>query len=116
MKQRLVLIALVITALFTSVTFGQAVNGTLLGTINDASGATVPNAKVTITETNTGVTRSTQTNESGNYVFPDVPPGLYTVAVELAGFKRSSRAGVELQINTSPRVDLMLQPGNVTES
>ncbi|HYM13772.1 MAG TPA: carboxypeptidase-like regulatory domain-containing protein, partial [Bryobacterales bacterium] len=49
--------------------YSQAVNATLLGTITDASGGAVPNAKVTITETNTSVSRSTATNESGNYVF-----------------------------------------------
>ena len=58
---------------------GQAVNATLLGTVTDASGAAVANAKVTITETNTGISHTSQTNESGNYVFPDLPPGTYTV-------------------------------------
>ncbi len=100
----------------TASLYAQAVNGTLLGTITDATAASVPNAKVTITEVNKGFTRSTQTNESGNYSFPDLPPGEYTVSVELTGFKRSSRPGVELLANTSPRVDLVLQPGNVTES
>ncbi|MGJ5817152.1 TonB-dependent receptor domain-containing protein [Paludibaculum fermentans] len=116
MKLKPVWIALVILALSAALAFSQAVNGTLLGTITDASGATVPNAKVTITEANTGTTRTLQSNESGNYVFSDVPPGLYTVAVELTGFKRSARPGVELTINSSPRVDLVLQPGNVSES
>jgi hypothetical protein len=94
----------------------QAVKGTLLGTITDASASVAPNAKVTIVETNTGLTRSTSTNESGNYIFPDLPPGIYTVSVELTGFKKSSRAGVEVVVNTSPRVDLVLQPGSVAES
>ncbi|MBN9662473.1 MAG: TonB-dependent receptor [Acidobacteria bacterium] len=116
MKFKYFWIALAILVLSAALAYSQAVNGTLLGTITDASGATVPNAKVTITETNTGTTRSSQTNESGNYVFSDVPPGLYTVAAELTGFKRSSRPGVELTINSSPRVDLVLQPGNVSES
>jgi hypothetical protein len=55
--------------------FGQTVNATLLGSVTDASGGTVANAKVTITEVNTGVGRSGQTNESGNYTFPNLPPG-----------------------------------------
>ena len=116
MTWKLFCLTVAILLLLTSSAFSQAVNGTLLGTITDASGAAVPAAKVTITETNTGVSRSSQTNESGNYVFPDVPPGTYTVVVELQGFKKSSRPGVELTINSSPRVDLVLQPGNVTES
>src|SRR5689334_8817772 len=78
--------------------YSQAVNGSLLGAITDASGAAVPNAKVTATETNTGISRTAQTNESGNYTFSDLPPGTYTVAVEQAGFKRASRAGVDVVV------------------
>jgi len=62
---------------------GQAVNATLLGTVTDSSGAPVGNAKITITETNTGISRTSQTNESGNYVVPDLPPGTYTVTAEV---------------------------------
>ena len=55
--------------------YSQAVNATLLGTVTDSSGAVVPNAKVIVTEVNTGVSRSGQSNESGNYTFPDMAPG-----------------------------------------
>jgi hypothetical protein len=95
---------------------GQAVNATLLGTVNDSSGAPVANVKLTITELNTGINRSSQTNDSGNYVVPDLPPGTYTVTAELSGFKRASRAGVDVIVNTTQRVDLVLQPGNVSET
>src|ERR1700693_751050 len=76
---------------FSAPVVGQAVNATLLGTVTDSSGAAVANVKMTITETNTGISRTSQTNESGNYVLPDLPPGTYTVTAELAGFKRASR-------------------------
>jgi len=95
---------------------GQAVNATLLGTVADSSGAAVSNVKVTITETNTGISRTSQTNESGNYIFPDLPPGTYTVTAEQSGFKRASRAGIDVIVNTTQRVDLVLQPGNVSET
>jgi hypothetical protein len=95
---------------------GQAVNATLLGTVTDSSGAAVANVKVTITETNTGISRVSQTNESGNYVFPDLPPGTYRVIAEQPGFKRESRAGIDLIVNTTERVDLVLQPGNISET
>src|SRR6266851_3625884 len=85
---------------------GQTLTGTLVGTITDVSGGSVANAKITVTETNTNVRRSGQTNESGNYIFSNLPPGVYTVAVELAGFKRESRANVEVLVNTNPRVDI----------
>ncbi|MDQ6759985.1 MAG: carboxypeptidase-like regulatory domain-containing protein, partial [Acidobacteriota bacterium] len=59
--------------------YSQAVTGALVGTVNDASGAAMPSAKITITEVNTGISRSVQTNESGNYSFSDLPPGTYTI-------------------------------------
>jgi Carboxypeptidase regulatory-like domain len=95
---------------------GQAVNATLLGTVTDSSGAAVANVKVTITETNTGISRVSQTNDSGNYVFPDLPPGTYTVTAEQPGFKRESRAGIDVIVNTTGRIDLVLQPGNASET
>src|SRR5258708_4458634 len=95
---------------------GQAVNATLLGTVTDSSAAAVANVKVTITETNTGISRTSQTNESGNYVFPDLPPGTYTVTAEQPGFKRASRAGIDVIVNTTGRVDLILEPGSTSET
>ena len=101
---------------FSAPVVGQAVNATLLGTVTDSSGASVANAKVTITETNRGINHTSQTNESGNYVFPDLPPGTYRVIAELTGFKRESRAGIDLVVNSTERVDLVLQPGNMLET
>jgi len=95
---------------------GQAVNATLLGTVTDSSGAAVANAKVLLVETNTGINHDTRTNDSGNYVLPDLPPGVYKVTVEQSGFKRASRAGIDVIVNTTQRVDLVLQPGDVSET
>lgn len=103
--------------LFAAVSlFGQARNGTILGTITDSTGASMPNARITITETGTGVSRTSQTTEVGYYAFPDVPPGMYNVTVEATGFKKVVRTGVEVQVNTTVRVDATLQPGEVSES
>jgi hypothetical protein len=96
--------------------FGQAVNGTVIGTVTDSTGAVVMGAKVTLTEANTNAGRKGQTNESGNFVFPDLPPGNYFVTVEMTGFKKEERRDVALQVNTTQRVDIQLQPGNVSET
>ena len=101
---------------FSAPVMGQAVNATLLGTVTDSSGAAVASVKVTITETNTGIRHASQTNESGNYVFPNLPPGTYTIIAEQPGFKRASRAGIDVIVNTTERVDLKLEPGTVTQS
>jgi len=107
---------LLLVLLTTSSSLPQAVNATLLGTVTDLTGGVVANAKVTIAETNTGISHSRQTNESGNYTFPDLPPGLYTVSAEMPGFKKEVRAGVDLVVDSTTRVDVRLQPGNVSET
>jgi len=95
---------------------GQAVNGTLLGTVNDTTGAAVSNAKIVATQTSTGAIHETTTNESGNYTFPDMRPGPYRVTVESAGFKKALQENIVLVSNSSIRVDFELQTGNVTET
>jgi len=93
----------------------QAVNATLVGTISDSTGAVLPAAKVAITETKTGISRSADSNQSGNYVFANLPPGVYDVAVEHAGFKKALRSAVDVVVNSTVRVDLTMQPGAVGE-
>jgi hypothetical protein len=108
----------ILAALFVSCVcgYGQAVTGTMLGTVTDQSGATVPAARVTITEQSTGVSRSTDTTTAGYYAFPDLAPGTYTVSVQLSGFKRAVRQDVQVLLNSTVRVDSQLQTGDVAES
>ena len=95
---------------------GQAVSATLLGNVTDNTGAAVPNAAVQILESATGIARAGVTNESGNFTFPDLTPGTYSVIVQAPGFKKETRDNVDVVVNTATRVDLALTPGNVTES
>src|SRR5579875_68974 len=85
--------------------YAQAVTGTVLGTVTDSSGAVVQNAKVTLTEVNTGIVHTAQTNASGNYTFPDLPEGNYSVTVEAAGFKKETKQNNRLDVNQNVRVD-----------
>lgn len=95
---------------------GQAVNGTLLGTVIDSTGAAIANAKVTVTQTSTSAIHESTTNDSGNYTFPDLPPGTYSVTVEANGFKKATQQSVDLASNSSTRVDLTLETGSVAET
>ncbi len=113
---RKIYVFLALALLFTCAAFSQAVNGTIVGSVTDASGAVVAAAKVTLTEVNTKVVHSGLTNSSGTYSFPDLPPGIYDVAAELAGFKKEVKTGVILEANNSPRVDLKLQTGDVNQT
>ena len=96
--------------------YSQTVNATLLGTVTDSTGGVIPNAKVTITEVTTNSARTGQTNDSGFYSFPNLPPGSYSVAVEAAGFKKELRRDITVLVDTNTRVDIGLQPGNLTET
>ena len=102
--------------LLCPVSYGQAVSATLLGNVTDNTGSAVPNATVQILESATGITHAGATNESGNFTFPDLSPGTYTVSVESKGFKKETRENVDVVVNTATRVDLVLQPGDVTEN
>src|SRR5579863_181792 len=74
-------------SLWTPKASGQAVYGSILGTITDPSGAAVPNAKVTVTDQRKGTSDTTTTNDSGNYSVTHLIPDIYTVRVEGSGFK-----------------------------
>src|SRR5215472_18415909 len=97
LRQTLSVLALVFL-LNSGSAFCQAVNATLLGTVTDASGAAIANARVTITEMNTHVSHTGATNPSGNYEFPNLPPGLYRVAVEMDGFKKEVRENIHVEV------------------
>ncbi len=102
--------------LLTPLSLGQAVSATLLGNVTDNTGAAVPNATVQILESATGIAHAGVTNESGNFTFPDLAPGTYAVTVQSQGFKKETRDNVDVVVNTTTRVDLVLQPGSVSES
>ena len=108
--------ALSLALLATGAMYGQAVTGSLLGTVTDTSAAVVPNAAVVITETDTNITRTAPTNANGNFAFPNLEPGVYRVRVEHEGFRTSVREKVEVLVNSTVRVDFQLQVGSVAET
>jgi hypothetical protein len=119
MRARLT-VALAMIALF-SFAAGQAsaqsTAATLSGTVRDASGASVPNAAVTIASPETRETRTVQTNDSGLFVAPDVTAGTYDVSIEKTGFRRAVRTGVV--VSPQDRLSLgtiALEVGSSTES
>ena len=72
--------------LSASFALSQAVTGSIVGNITDAGGAAVAGAKITITETNTGIARNATTNSEGGYVMPYLQPGTYKIEIEKTGF------------------------------
>ncbi|HEY1658981.1 MAG TPA: carboxypeptidase regulatory-like domain-containing protein [Candidatus Sulfotelmatobacter sp.] len=93
----------------------QGTSGRILGRVSDPSGAVVAHAKVVATNEATGVSRTGETSESGDYVFPDLPVGTYTVSCELTGFKKDVRHGVSLDVNQVITLNMVMQLGTTQE-
>jgi outer membrane receptor protein involved in Fe transport len=113
---RIVFFTLAVALALSGLASAQAIRGTLLGTVTDAQGATVPGVTVTATETRTNAVRTAVTNQSGNFVFANLLDGLYRVETELSGFKKFSRDGIEVKVNSTMRVDVVLEVGAMTET
>jgi hypothetical protein len=104
------------TVIFAPFATAQSVTGVIYGTVLDVSGAAVPQASVTATNQNTGLQRTTLSNETGYYTLEGLPPGLYAVSVERSTFKRFEQKEVRLTVAGRVRVDARLEIGDVTTS
>src|SRR5438270_5340283 len=109
-------LAALLAAILPYAAFAQADKGTILGSVQDASGAPASDTEVKVTEINTNIVHSARTNDTGNFTFPLLDPGTYIVSTERAGFNKASRSGVQLDANSTIRVDFALQVGSVTET
>ena len=94
--------------------YPQAAKSELVGEVRDQNGALVQNAKVTLTEVGTDQT-SSKIISDGSFIMTNLKPGIYNVAVEAEGFKQSLREGVRLATGERVRLDVVLDPGAVTE-
>ena len=95
----------------------QTITGSIVGSVEDSSQASIIAAEVTLTQTATGVTRSSRTNQRGEFSFASLPPGEFSLRIKADGFKTSERSGIQLsasEVRTAGRI--MLEVGNVTES
>ncbi|HWB82593.1 MAG TPA: carboxypeptidase-like regulatory domain-containing protein [Bryobacteraceae bacterium] len=107
---------LALAALVAAGLYAQEFRGTISGGVTDPQGAAIPKATVTATEVQTG-TKTTATSEStGQYTLSFLPPGLYTITAEAAGFKRAVRQGIRLSAGEHPVIDIRLDVGAVSES
>ena len=105
----------VLFLLVSSALYCQSFQGGVRGRVQDQSGAAISTAKVTLTDTSTNLSRSTLSNEQGEYVFNAVNPSGYSLSAESPGFKVAGRA-ITISTQTFLTVDLAMEVGNVTES
>jgi hypothetical protein len=96
--------------------FGQAVSGTILGTVIDATGAVRPGAKVTAVNEGTGLSRQTTTDANGEYTFSLLPTGHYTLTAEVTGFRTLSMSNIELGVDQHVKIELKMESGVASET
>jgi outer membrane receptor protein involved in Fe transport len=102
--------------LLTSFLSAQTFRGGIQGTVTDTSGAAVPQAQIKITNVGTGLERTVQTDESGNYTATELPLGEYSVTSSKTGFSTRVLKGVRVEVSSNARVDVRLSPGEVKET
>jgi hypothetical protein len=110
------IVALLIAFAFSVPANAQTFRGTILGTVTDTSGAAIPGATVSVKNTGTGLLRTVTTDDDGNYSAPELPIGTYSVTVEKSGFKSGLVSGISVEVSTERRADVILQPGEVSET
>src|SRR5678815_3289842 len=106
-SRRSVPIAALMLLLATSVVWAQA-TAQLNGRVADESGAVLPGVSVTATQTDTGFTRTTVTDDTGSWVMPNLPIGPYKLEVALQGFRTYVQTGIVLQVNANPVINATL--------
>src|SRR5262245_40780047 len=114
-----VITALSIGVLFCLITcadvWAQA-TAQITGSVKDQSGAVLPGVEVTVTQTETGATRTAVSNETGSYVLPNLPVGPYRLEAALPGFRTFAQTGIVLQVNSNPQINVQLDVGQVAET
>jgi hypothetical protein len=108
--------SIVVVILFCLPASTQTTAGRVLGTVSDQSGAAVAGARVLVTDTQRGESRTLTTDDSGGYVAPELLPGNYKIQVGAKGFKTTERPNVVVEVATDLRVDFTLQTGQVSET
>ena len=115
MKTRLSIITLILglLTLCSSLVLAQQDTATITGEVRDANGSVVPKATITVTNVETNVSIKSETNDQGVYTVPSLKPGPYSITVEKAGFKKTVRSGVTLQVGQVTPLDVVMQVGEL---
>jgi len=93
----------------------QLPTGTILGTVKDSSGASIPSATVTLRNTDTTLTKTQMTEQDGSYRFPELAVGHYEIRAEAAGFRTETRTGLNLEVTQQGVINFALQVGATTQ-
>ena len=108
-------IALAILLATHQTAFSQVLYGSIVGTIEDPSGAVVPNAAISLTNSGTSATREIKADEQGRYTAASLSPGTYSLKIIAPGFRTTTRTGIAVTINNITRAEIRLEVGQLAE-
>jgi hypothetical protein len=108
-------LSLIVCLAFPAILSAQGTGGRILGRVADPTGAVLSNVRVVATNEATGVSHDALSNDSGDYVFPNLPVGTYTLSFELAGFKKDVRKSIALDVNQVITLNMTMQLGAAQE-
>jgi hypothetical protein len=109
-------LVLAINVFWAGQAYSQVSGATLSGTVMDSSGAVIPNAQVSITNSATGVTRTVSSGGSGLYTAPNLLPGIYEIRVTAPGFSTQVQKGITLTVGAQQALDIKMQVGQVNQT
>jgi fructose-1-phosphate kinase PfkB-like protein len=112
--RRLPRIAVLVLSIAVAAVAWAQDTASITGTVTDSSGAAIPHAQVVITDPEKGITRTSVSNESGDYLFASLPIGSYDLIVTSEGFKKYQAKGVILRVAEKARVNVALQVGTIS--
>src|SRR5882724_5506637 len=108
--------ALTLALILSAAVFAQS-SGGMSGTVKDSQGGVVPAATVAVADTTHGLNLTTTTSAEGDFLFPLLPPGTYTLTIQMSGFKKSEKSNVVVPVATKVNVgDVILEIGNQTDT
>ena len=110
------LVLLIVVLTVVPAMFGQAYSGTVSGELTDATSAVVTGAKVILTDQEKGFNFQTTSDSSGEYLFRSIPPGVYVVSVEAAGFAKTESAKFKVDVNENATANLTLKVAGATQT
>src|ERR1700728_2959764 len=108
--------ALLVSFVFIIQSHAQQTTASISGTVKDVSGAVLPQARVTATNTSTGTVERTTADAAGVYTFPTLPSGNYTLSAEQPGFVETNLSGITLQVYQKAVLDIVMRVGGSTQT
>ena len=116
MSRFITVVVCLVSCLVATLSSAQGVGGTFLGRVRDASGGTLPYARISISNTATGVVTDVTTNAEGFYSAPNLLPGSYHVTAQFDGFGTQTRTGLTLTVGAELPIDFTMSIGTVSEN